>query len=84
MSAPPETGRVAADDVAKVLTRQNTPAERAAASRIVQRHARSQEDSQELLDALGLTETTPAAPCKQASVPNPTTTDVPINTRRDA
>ncbi|MEU7381519.1 hypothetical protein AB0A91_16255 [Streptomyces sp. NPDC042207] len=66
-----------------VTGRENTNAERVAASRLVLQHARSRADLRELLDALGLTATDPGrpAPRKRTSAPATTTADAPINTR---
>ena len=64
-----------------------TPEQRVAASRVVLAHAKNRTDLRELLDALGLIQgprTTPSPALKKASVPTPTTTDVPINTRGEA
>jgi hypothetical protein len=64
-----------------------SPEQVVAATEVVAAHAKDRDDLRELLDALGLNQgprTTPSPALKKASVPTPTTTDVPINTRGDA
>lgn len=48
--------RARGSDRLATAARQNSPAERAAASRLVLRHARDNQDLRLLLDALGLNE----------------------------
>lgn len=58
MTSQTEKGHVAPDRAAQIVNGQNTRAERVAASRFVLRHARSREDLRDLLDELGLDNTT--------------------------